>query len=499
MSHFRLKKGIGGSRVKTSQSKTPSLNQFRAIASENDVRVISKRGKIKEPSVFHRGHKYSVISEHVLKEKYDKYFQENIKTHLDLKQALLKEENYDTAMLAYSLVGHSGYRGEPLTERKIHEVVTLLGEIKVGADKYQELKHLFDAISQDPRLHVSLETQYPGKMDGLGTELLEMAKDNLAEPILNTAINLVLPGVGLMVATGRELYKASVNGDAEAYHHQLEQISQLPGRDRRLSLPMQQTLATDHAQLSEEAGVGATLGMATGGLGTFGVAPSAVAGVMQLAKKQIGTVAASLAITGGGFVARQVGDYYLDNEGNQSLAQEVSSGVLPRLEISNAKGKFTFSMQDAATVRALMAYLGPKEDTNLTKSDAPDQVKKMEKARLAVKKSLGSQPSEHLVPNTHALSSKEGTPSTTETIAVGALRKLLNEDWNWLMPAVRCLDEGHADQINAKLTYKLPLEAPNGRVFLDKSPNLTDEQLDSLSKMGSPSQLRLMYLAEGWM
>ncbi|MCX8926065.1 CesT family type III secretion system chaperone, partial [Vibrio parahaemolyticus] len=49
-----------------------------------------------------------------------------------------------------------------------------------------------------------------------------------------------------------------------------------------------------------------------------------------------------------------------------------------------------------------------------------------------------------------------------------------------------------------KLTYKLPLDAANGRVYLDKSPNLSDAQLDALDKLGSPSQLRLMYLAEGW-
>ncbi|NMS07781.1 hypothetical protein HKA85_02020, partial [Vibrio parahaemolyticus] len=44
----------------------------------------------------------------------------------------------------------------------------------------------------------------------------------------------------------------------------------------------------------------------------------------------------------------------------------------------------------------------------------------------------------------------------------------------------------------------LPLDAANGRVYLDKCPNLSDVQLDALEKLGSPSQLRLMYLAEGW-
>lgn len=111
---------------KISQSPVPDLEQFRAIAAQKDDRVISKRGEVKEPSTFHKGHKFASVSEGVLRKKYTKFFQENIKTHLDLKQALLKEEKLETALLAYSLVSPSGYRGEPLTERKILEVVSYL-------------------------------------------------------------------------------------------------------------------------------------------------------------------------------------------------------------------------------------------------------------------------------------------------------------------------------------------------------------------------------------
>lgn len=176
------------------------------------------------------------------------------------------------------------------------------------------------------------------------------------------------------------------------------------------------------------------------------------------------------------------------------------SGVLPRLEISNVKGDFTFSMQEPAAVRALMAYLGPKEDTSMSSPQAPKEAQEMEAARLTLKQMLGSSPSEHLVPDVDSLLklSDEDMPSQTESTANGAFKKLLSEDWDWLMPAVRAMDKGEASKINEKLTYKLPLDAANGRVYLDKSPNLSDTQLDALDKLGSPSQLRLMYLAEGW-
>ncbi|MFM2610982.1 CesT family type III secretion system chaperone [Vibrio campbellii] len=485
---------------KISQSPVPSLDQFRSVAAQKDDRVISKRGKVKEPSTFHKGQKFAAVSEHLLRSKYPKYFQENIKTHLDLKQALLKEENPQTALLAFSLVSPSGYRGEPLTERKILEVVNLLEEVKIDGSAYENLKGTFDSISHDPRLQVSLEKQHPGKMDGFGAELLEMAKEKLKGTGVNASINLALPGVGLLVATGRELHKAAVNGDAEAYHHQLDLIAQLPGRDQRLALPMQQTLAHGHATLSTEGAVTATLGMATGSLGAFGVNSVGTAGVLPLAKEAIGSAAASGLISGSGFVAGQAGSYGLNNEAQEVLRQDPMSGVLPRIEVSNSKGDFTFSMQDAASVRALMAYLGPKEDKSMTSPQAPKEAQEMETARLTLKKMLGSDASEHLVPDVDPVLklSVEDAPSQTESVANGAFKKLLSEDWDWLMPAVRAIDQGKAQDINKTLTYKLPLDAANGRVYLDKSPNLSEGQLSALEKLGSPSQLRLMYLAEGW-
>lgn len=52
---------------KISQSPVPDLEQFRAIAAQKDDRVISKRGEVKEPSTFHKGHKFVSVSEGVLR------------------------------------------------------------------------------------------------------------------------------------------------------------------------------------------------------------------------------------------------------------------------------------------------------------------------------------------------------------------------------------------------------------------------------------------------
>lgn len=54
---------------KISQSPVPDLEQFRAIAAQKDDRVISKRGEVKEPSTFHKGHKFASVSEGVLRKK----------------------------------------------------------------------------------------------------------------------------------------------------------------------------------------------------------------------------------------------------------------------------------------------------------------------------------------------------------------------------------------------------------------------------------------------
>ncbi len=148
------------------------------------------------------------------------------------------------------------------------------------------------------------------------------------------------------------------------------------------------------------------------------------AGVLPLAKEAIGSAAASGLISGSGFVAGQAGSYGLNNEAQEVLRQDPMSGVLPRIEVSNSKGDFTFSMQDAASVRALMAYLGPKEDKSMTSPQAPKEAQEMETARLTLKKMLGSDASEHLVPDVDSMLklSAEDAPSKMESEANGAFK-----------------------------------------------------------------------------
>ncbi|MCQ8156466.1 CesT family type III secretion system chaperone, partial [Vibrio parahaemolyticus] len=78
-------------------------------------------------------------------------------------------------------------------------------------------------------------------------------------------------------------------------------------------------------------------------------------------------------------------------------------GVLPRVEISHVPGDFSCSMQEPAAVRALMAYLGPQEDTSMSSPQAPKEAQDMEAARLTLKQMLGSIPNEHLVPDVDSL------------------------------------------------------------------------------------------------
>ncbi|MFA0124785.1 CesT family type III secretion system chaperone, partial [Vibrio sp. 10N.261.48.A2] len=66
--------------ISTSQSQIPSLDQFRTVAAQKDKRVISKHGKAKEPSTFHKGQKFTAVSDTILRSTYQKYHQENIKT-----------------------------------------------------------------------------------------------------------------------------------------------------------------------------------------------------------------------------------------------------------------------------------------------------------------------------------------------------------------------------------------------------------------------------------
>ncbi|APP09160.1 cation transporter [Vibrio harveyi] len=491
---------------KNTQSFSPELEQFRLIAAQKDDRVISKQGEVKEPSTFHRGQKFTLINEKALKSKYPKFYQENIKTHLDFKQALLKKEKPDIALLAFSLVSPSGYRGEPLTERKIFEVVNLLEEIKVDDSSYQQLKSLFDIIGRDPRLQIMLEQHYPGKMDGFSAELLNFSKEKLKTQGPTTLLNAILPGVGSLISIGRNLYKTSKHCDSEAYLHQMEQITKLTNKNKKLSIPMMQTLAFEHAKLSAEGAISATLTTVklgvSGGFGVSGVAitPKPLSILTKTIENSTMSSIASSAASVGKPALNFAGNHLLNKEMKDLLHVSNISGVLPRIEVSNNKGNFTFSMQNAASVRALMAYLGPKEDESMTSVNASRDVQDMESARLTLKKMLGSDASEHLIPSTQSSLRSDTRKELlqTESIANGALKKLLNEDWDWLVPAIKAIEQGKTSEINTILTYTLPLDTPNGQTYLKKSPNLNDEQIFALEQLGSPSQLRLMYLAEGW-
>ncbi|MGH1408114.1 MAG: hypothetical protein ACRAUW_01000 [Aeromonas sp.] len=119
----------------------------------------------------------------------------------------------------------------------------------------------------------------------------------------------------------------------------------------------------------------------------------------------------------------------------------------------------------------------------------------MEQARLALKVQLGSPADEDLVPGRH----KENAPTRALEISHEVYQKLLDEDYNWLLSAVRTMDKGTGENLNEKLAYSTSLETANGTVHLEKSPHLTWEQRQALKETGSPSQLKLLYLAQGWL
>ncbi|MGY3944138.1 hypothetical protein [Aeromonas tecta] len=480
--------------IPTNSSSIPSLSSFSAKASFSEDRVLSKRGEVCEPGITHRGYKYAVLSEHVLRSNFDRFNKENIKTHLDLKQAMLNSAPPEIALTAYSLLSPAGYRGEPLTQIKLLEVTTLLNELMADQTSFPQIKKLFDDVSRDPRLQACLEQQYPGKMDGFAGELLNIGKEQLRTTGVNTAINLMLPGVGMLVTAGRALHKAAEHCDHEAHHLQVQQIGQLPGRDSRLARVSESALISSHAKHAIEGATAATLGITLGGLSSFGVAGVGTIGVSPLATEVLPKFVGSAVMTGLPMAVKKATTYAIEKEASTTLEDKHLSDILPRLEVSNKKGDFSFSMLDSASVKAMLTYLGPRADEELLHSDSSD-AKMMELARIELKKQLGSPANEHLLPG----QPQENAPTQALKLSHDAFRKLLAEDYHWLLPAVQTLDKKTGEDINIKLSYSLPLDFDGHTTYLRKSPELTNEQLDALKETGSPSQLKLLYLAEGWL
>lgn len=472
----------------------PDLARFAANAAPDDTRLLSKRGEVNPAPLFHRGHKYELLNQRLLHSETSRFKQENIKTHLDLKEALKNAAPQEIALQAFSLLSPAAYRGEPLTRKKMMEVTSLLAELKVDPASFRQLKQLFDQISRDPRLQVCLEQQYPGKMDGLGKELLHRGQAFASTTGVNLVISLLLPGIGTLIAAGRKGYRVAQHCDHENHHHQVAQIGLLPGRASRLAHISEQVLSKGHASMAVEGATHMTLGVALAGLSNFGVA-GINTGVASIAAKALPAIANKV-LTSGLPAATKMGTSYLINQQASDWLQETSlSNVLPRLEVSNNKGEFSFSMLEEASVRALLTYLGPRADESLLGSDAPIALREMEQARLALKAQLGSPANEQLLPGQH----DKNAPTAELKLSHEVFKKLLAEDYNWLLPAVRSLDKGAVEDLNSKLAYKVPLEFDNRTVYLEKSPNLSLSQLEALKACGAPSQLKLLYLAEGWL
>ncbi|MCG8295119.1 hypothetical protein [Pseudomonas entomophila] len=472
----------------------PDLARFASVAAPDHTRLLSKRGEVKPSPLFHRGYKYELLNQHLLRNTTSLFKQENIKTHLDFKETLKNAAPQDIALQAFSLLSPAAYRGEPLTREHVMEVMCLLAQLKVDPATYSQLKQLFDQISRDPRLQVCLEQQYPGKMDGLGKTLLHEVKKFAGTSGIDLAINMLLPGIGVLIAAGRAGYQVAQHGDHESHHLQVAQANRLPGRDSPLARACQQVLIQGHASIAVEEATKMTLGVALAGLSEFGV-PKITTGVAVIAAKAL-PAAANKALMSGLPAATKMGASYLINQQASDLQQENPLPyALPRLEVSNDKGEFSFSMLEDASVRALLTYLGPRADESLLGSDAPTALREMERARLALKAQLGSPADEQLLPGQH----DENAPTAELKLSHEVFKKLLAEDYNWLLPAVRSLDKSAVEDLNSKLAYKVPLEVDNRTVYLEKSPNLSQPQLDALKVCGAPSQLKLIYLAEGWL
>lgn len=477
-------------------SKAPDLAQFASLAKASDTRILSKDGEVEKAAKLHRGHYYALFSKHVLRDNFDRYGHENIKAHLDFKEALKGAAPPEIAQQAFSLLSPAAYRKEPLTRQAILEVTTLLEELKLDTKSYAAIQQLFDTVSKDPRLQAHLEQQCPGTMDGFLKWLQHEVKEFASTTGVNAVISLLAPGIGSVIAAGRDLHKTAKECDHESHLKQVQKIGQLPGRTSRLAQVTADVLGRDHAIAAAKGATNATLGVTlTGIAGSFGVSGIAKIGVGTVTAKALPMVANKALTTAAPFATNLGASYAIGQDASDTIRDRQLSNVLPRLEVNNHMGSFSFSMLEPGPVRAMLAYLGPAADPDLLSPDAPAELREMEQARLALKVQLGSPADEDLVPGRH----KENAPTRALEISHEVYQKLLDEDYNWLLSAVRTMDKGTGENLNEKLAYSTSLETANGTVHLEKSPHLTWEQRQALKETGSPSQLKLLYLAQGWL
>ncbi|WP_018691883.1 hypothetical protein [Algicola sagamiensis] len=506
----------------TISSNQYQLKDFFDIAASSDNRVIAKEGQVKVASTMDKGAVISSMCNLVDGKSTDAFLNENLKTGEELGAAL-RHEFGQWGARASTLIQSKTETGTPITQRDIADIKKLLPQLMNNHERFENLSRLLNEVAKDDRFIETLREVAPGEIEGgaegLGKYYLNSwvqsirrassdsdpmvqqlaSNNNLANAKLISkaaASLLVIPGIVFAMKN-----IANVT-DKEASHGAILSVTgdQNSKYSNDIASIISNALYSGHDVDATYQAVHLTT--YTAALPLSQVLPFSGLGVAPAVNEAIAQQTSNIALQnsyGVSLSGTRFGGAFLSgvaaSETNRQHTIRQDLDVMPKMLVGYKEHEQVFDLQtNERVVRALLLYLGPAENRNMSHEDAPVIEQHFERTRMALKKEFGSLPSEDL--KQHVKSPKEGLrkndKALIESLSYGAMH---NPNLGNIQVHSQLKEDLTRDLSKEQVTKNM---LPKDVRAIERSELLQGYPQEDGS-LGAPSVLRMLYAAEGWL
>ena len=500
---------------------------FFSVASASNTRVVAKDGKVEAAGFFDKGSRLSTICNLADGHSTGDFLKENKTTGAELGIALKNDFDH-LGDKAFSIVRAKAWSGEPITQRDVAEIKRLVPQLQINAEQFNKLTTLFRSVASDNRFIEVLKHIAPGEKEGGARGLAEkyvmgpidvmkdshnhddvviqkLSRKESTENLMSVGkfvLSVLIPPLGLAIA----MHKICESSDKEAAHGAILSVlaQEKSGLKNDFASALANTLYGGHEKDATNTAAKLTVTTTTLPLGTVMTGTSL--GMGEMIKEQIAEAACcatTAMVAKAGYsssiaVAKQGVNYtgvaqLAEMAGNDGIREDLS--ILPRMEVADKDLHQSFDLhQNANVVRALLLYLGPEENSDITENpDTPKEWKDLENARMELKRELGSFPQEDLIPGDQTqIALKDHNKALMESLSFGALHNPLKGNRQFHSTFLDDLQRDTSEPAKSKAF--IPLEKRE----IERAELMHDYPQEDGTK-GTPSALRMLYAAEGWL
>ncbi|WP_299495743.1 hypothetical protein [uncultured Shewanella sp.] len=394
------------------------------------------------------------------------YQSENELSHIQFAGSM-KNKYGDEGVIATKQLKGKQDNGNRLCKKDIKFAHQNIDEIKLNKEQFIKKQNQFINVGKDPRLAAifdgesSITSKVKNKLSNKGLNKVIPKIDNI--PVVKFGLN-----IGSMITDSNESHR----------EHGVYNVLKRPDMENHLGKFIANKLDKNHMMTAEKTAIKTTSGIvAVGGVASGGVVSVGGLMVSHLVGHGIHkTIEGKLALKVGNMVQNKSEKTGISKVPSDNLNKKPDVTSLPRIEINDSKGYRYHELEKTDNIIKLLAYLGPCEEKDITQLEETfPGIKAGEKARLELKRELGSLPDENLI-----VGKKSSTPESDKI-----LKKMMGSSSSRLANFLWEVKTGDY-LVNPKYT-----------VNSDEYKMASQVHKDFESTGGVPSALHLLLLAEG--